>query len=66
MQALAYLRKQAKKGGRRRAKVLSPERRQEISALGGTSRWAGLTADQRKKFMDRVRAKRTYLRKPKP
>jgi general stress protein YciG len=60
MQALQFLRKMGKKGGRNRAKTLSPTRRKEISSSGGASRWAGLSAEQRKKLMDKVRAKRTY------
>jgi hypothetical protein len=60
MQALEFLRKMGKKGGRNRAKTLSPTRRKEISSSGGASRWAGLSAEQRKKLMDKVRAKRTY------
>jgi len=47
--------------------MLSPTRRKEISSSGGTSRWEGLSAEQRKKLMDKVRAKRTYhKKKPKP
>jgi len=63
MQALEFLRQMGKKGGRSRAKVLSPTRRKEISSSGGASRWAGLSAEQRKKLMDKVRAKRTYHKK---
>jgi general stress protein YciG len=60
MQALEFLRQMGKKGGRQRAKKLTAERRQEISSTGGTSRWEGLSADQRKRLMDKVRAKRRY------
>ena len=66
MQALEFLRKMGKKGGRNRAKKLSASRRQEISASGGKSRWQGMSSEQRKRVMDKVRAKRTYqTKKPK-
>jgi hypothetical protein len=63
MQALEFLRKMGKKGGRNRAKKLSAPRRQEISASGGKSRWQGMSSEQRKRVMDKVRAKRTYHKK---
>jgi general stress protein YciG len=66
IQALEFLRKMGKKGGRNRAKALSPTRRKEISSAGGTSRWQGLSVEQRKRVMNKVRAQRTYqTKKPK-
>jgi general stress protein YciG len=47
-----------RKGGKARAKSLTPERRKNIAAEGGASRWSGLSADQRKALMAKVRAKR--------
>jgi hypothetical protein len=37
----------------RRAKKLTPERRQEISSMGGRSSWANLTPEQRSVEMKR-------------
>jgi hypothetical protein len=37
----------------RRAKKLTPERRQEISSMGGKSSWASLTPEQRSVEMKR-------------
>jgi hypothetical protein len=51
----------------RRAKKLTPERRQEISSMGGSSSWAHLTPDERSVEMKRrakVR-KRNRVRKKK-
>jgi hypothetical protein len=45
---------------------MSEADRKAASKRGGASRWAGLSAEQRKKLMDKVRAKRTYQsKKPK-
>ncbi len=44
----AAQRRGGKKGGRARAKKLTAERRREIAALGGASRWAGATKKERR------------------
>jgi general stress protein YciG len=61
-----FLAEIGRKGGHARAKSMSEADRKAASKRGGASRWAGLSAEQRKKLMDKVRAKRTYQsKKPK-
>ena len=58
MVVLDFLRKIGQKGGRARAKSLSPTELKAIGTKGGLSRWAGLNAAQRGRIMAKVRAKR--------
>ncbi len=58
MAVVDFLRKIGSRGGRARAKALSPTERKSVAARGGRSRWSGLDADQRGRIMAKVRAKR--------
>ncbi len=51
----------------RRAKKLTPERRQEISSMGGKSSWADLSPEERSAEMKRraVVRKRNRAKRPK-
>ncbi len=53
-----FLAEIGRKGGHARAKSMSEADRKAASKRGGASRWAGMTAADRAKIMEKVRAKR--------
>jgi len=54
---LDFLKKIGSRGGRARAKTLSPTERKSVATRDGRSRWSASDADQRGRIMAKVRAK---------
>jgi general stress protein YciG len=65
-EVVKWIQRMSSKGGRNRAKSLTPERRKAIAAEGGQAVWKGVSPTERSERMKAVIAARWSKKKPKP
>jgi hypothetical protein len=61
-----WIQTMTRKGGRARARALTPEQRKKIAASGGNARWHGSSAEERSAKMREVIRARWARKRKKP